>query len=71
MDTEKKSGFDRRRQTSINVPIFVGNGNGTTFRQQEDRDCTFFVDQYSPVLFATIVAVLFVWVVDALLNYIY
>jgi len=46
----------------------VGDGNRTIIRRQEARDRIFFVDQYSPVLFATIVAILFLCVIDALLT---
>ena len=72
VDTEITSEFNRRKQTSIRVRPFVGeNGNRSTIRQQVDEGHITFVDQYSPLLFGTIVAVLSVWVVDALLNYIY
>jgi hypothetical protein len=72
VDTERRSVFDRCKQTSISGRIFArGNGNRSTIRQQENEGHIFFIGQYSPVLLGTIVAVLFVWVVDALLNYIY
>ena len=68
MDTERRTGFDRRKQTGINMRTFIGNGNKTTIRRQEDRDRIFLVDQYSPVLFAVIVVILFLCVIDALLT---
>ena len=72
VDTERRSVFDRCKQTSSSVRTFAGgNGNRNTIRQQENEGHTIFIDQYRPVLLGTIVAVLFVWVVDALLNYIY
>ena len=37
-------------------------------RRQEDRERQFFVDQYSPILFVPIVAILFMCVLDALLT---
>ena len=37
-------------------------------RRQEDRERHFFVDQYSPILFVPIVAILFMCVLDALLT---
>ena len=40
-------------------------------KEQTDRDCTFFDDRYRTVLIATIVAVIFVGIVDAFLDYIY
>jgi hypothetical protein len=42
----KRSGIDRRKQNGISVRIFVGNGNRTTIRRQEDKGRIFFVDQY-------------------------
>jgi len=68
MDRDRRSGIDRRGQTGINVRLFMGDGNRTVIRRQEDRDRIFWVDQYSPVLFATIVAILFLCVIDALLT---
>ena len=47
---------------------FVGNGARMTIRRQEDKDHIFFVDQYSPILFVTIVAILFLCVIDAILT---
>ena len=55
VDTERKSGFNRRRQTSIRVSPFVGgNGNRSNIRQQEDEGLGNFIDQYSPVLIGNI-----------------
>jgi len=68
MDRDRRSGIDRRKQAGITVRPFVGDGNRTIIRRQEARDRIFFVDQYSPVLFATIVAILFLCVIDALLT---
>ena len=68
MDRDRRSGIDRRKQAGITVRLFVGDGNRTMIRRQEDRDRIFFVDQYSPVLFATIVAILFLCVIDTLLT---
>jgi hypothetical protein len=68
MDSDRRSGIDRRKQAGISVRLFMGDGNRTNIRRQEDRDRIIFVDQYSPVLFATIVAILFLCVIDALLT---
>jgi hypothetical protein len=68
MDSERRSGSDRRKQTGINMRTFVGNGARMTIRRQEDKDHIFFVDQYSPILFVTIVAILFLCVIDAILT---
>ena len=64
----RRSGFDRRKQTGINMRTFVGNGARVTIRREEDKDRIFFIDQYSPVLFLTIVAILFLCVIDAILT---
>ena len=68
MDSDRRSGFDRRNDTGINSRMLVGNGARRTVRRQEDRSRIFFVDQYSPVLFLTIVAILFLCAIDALLT---
>ena len=68
MDSNRRSGIDRRKQTGINVRLLVGDGNRRSIRRQEDRDRIFFVDHYSPVLFGTIVSILFLCVIDALLT---
>jgi hypothetical protein len=67
VDTDRRSGFDRRQQTGINVRLLVGNGSRTVIRREEDRGHIFLVDQYGPVLFLTIVAILFLCVIDAIL----
>ena len=54
--------------SSINVRSLVYGGNRVLIRRQEDRERLFFVDQYSPTLFAAIVVILFLCVLDALLT---
>lgn len=68
MDNERRTGTDRRKQIGINMRTFVGNGARITIRRQEDRNRIFLVDQYSPVLFGTIAAILFLCVIDAILT---
>ena len=68
MDSDKRSGIDRRRQTGINVRLLVGNGNRRTIRRQEDRGHIFLVDQYSAGLFLAIVGILFLCIIDAVLT---
>lgn len=68
MDSGRRSGIDRRKQNGINVRLLVGNGNRRIVRRKEDQDRIFFVDQYSPILFVTIAAILFLCVIDALLT---
>jgi hypothetical protein len=68
VDTERRSGTDRRKQTGISMHTFAGNGARITIRRQEDRDRIFSVAQFRPVLFLTIVAILFLCVIDAILT---
>ena len=68
MDSERRTGYDRRQQTGITMRTFLGNGDRTTIRRQNDRGLIFLVDQYSPMLFVTIVGILFLSVIDALLT---
>ncbi|UCD77990.1 MAG: hypothetical protein JSW26_21660 [Desulfobacterales bacterium] len=68
IDSDRRSGADRRKRVWFNIRILVGDGNRRSFRRKEDRDRIFLVDQYSPVLFMTIVAILFLCAIDALLT---
>jgi hypothetical protein len=68
MDSNRRSGIDRRKQTGINVRLLVGNGSRTIIRRQEDQGRIFLVDQYSLKLFVTIVGIMFLCVIDALLT---
>jgi hypothetical protein len=68
MDSSRRSGNDRRKQAGINVRLLVGDGNRRIIRRQEDQGRIFFVDHYSPVLFVTIVGILFLCVIDAILT---
>jgi hypothetical protein len=68
MDSDRRSGTDRRKQARFDIRMLAGDGNRRVVRREEDKGRIFFVDQYSPVLFVTIVAILFLCVVDALLT---
>lgn len=68
MDSNNRSGTDRRKQTGINMRMIAGDGSRRSIRRQDDQGRIFFVDQYSPVLFVTIVGILFLSVIDALLT---
>jgi len=68
MEYDRRSGFDRRKIERFSLRLLIGNGKRMAIRRREDRDRIFWVDQYSPVLFATIVAILFLCVIDALLT---
>jgi hypothetical protein len=48
--------------------MLTGDGNRRIIRRQEDRGRIFFVDQYSPKLFITMLAILFLCAIDALLT---
>ena len=68
MDSDRRSGYDRRENQGFSMRLLIGNGKRRTIRRREDRDRIFLVDQYSPILFATIVAILFLCIIDALLT---
>jgi hypothetical protein len=68
MGNDRRSGYDRRKEEGFSLRLLIGNGQRITIRRKEDRDRIFWVDQYSPVLFATIVAILFLCVIDTLLT---
>jgi hypothetical protein len=68
MDSDKRSGIDRRRQTRINIRLLVGNGNRRNIRRQKDRGHIFLVDRYSAGLFLAIVGILFLCITDAVLT---
>ena len=67
-DTDRRSGLDRRKQTGINFRFMTGNGKRRLVRRLEDRNKIFLVDHYSPKLFAAIIAIIFLSVIDALLT---
>ena len=67
-DTDRRSGLDRRKQTGINLRSMIGNGKRRLVRRLEDRSKIFLVDHYSPKLFAAIIAIIFLSVIDALLT---
>ena len=68
MDRNRRSGFDRRKQTDINVRTIIGDGSRTTVRRQEDGGHLFLVDRYSSSLFVAVVSILFLSAIDALFT---
>ena len=48
--------------------MLAGSGKRRIIRRKEDRERIFLVDQYSPMLFVTIVAISFLCIIDALLT---
>ena len=63
-----RSGKDRRTKSGFNIRSFLLGGRREKIRRQEDTRRIFYVDHYSPKLFAVIVAILFLCVIDALLT---
>jgi len=65
---DRRSGIHRREQAGFNMRMHAGNGKRKIIRRKEDRRRIFLVDQYSPALSLTIVAILFLSVIDALFT---
>ena len=63
-----RSGKDRRTKSGFNIRSFLLGGRRERIRRQEDTRRIFYVDRYSPKLFAVIVAILFLCVIDTLLT---
>ena len=63
-----RSGKDRRTKSGFNIRSLLFGGKREKIRRQEDTSRIFYVDQFSPVLFFTIVSILFLCVLDALLT---
>ena len=63
-----RSGKDRRNKSGFNIRSLLFGGRREKIRRQEDTRKIFYVDHYSPKLFAVIVAILFLSVIDALLT---
>ena len=63
-----RSGKDRRTKNGFNIRSLLFGGKREKIRRQEDTSRIFYVDQFSPVLFFTIVSILFLCVLDALLT---
>jgi hypothetical protein len=68
IDLSNRSGKDRRAKSGFNIRSLLFGGRREKIRRQEDTIRIFYVDQYSPKLFAVIVAILFLSVIDALLT---
>ena len=62
-----RSGKDRRTKSGFNIRSLLFGGKREKIRRQEDTSRIFYVDRFSPVLFFTIVSILFLCVLDALL----
>jgi hypothetical protein len=65
---EKRCGRDRRTHQFPKIKYLLLSGRRARARRQEDRYRTFYFDRYSSKLFAAIVAILFLSVLDAMLT---
>jgi len=65
---EKRCGKDRRTHQCPKIKYLLLSGRRARARRKEDRYRTFYFDRYSSKLFAAIVAILFLSVLDALLT---
>ncbi|MGD9240200.1 MAG: DUF5658 family protein [Desulfobacterales bacterium] len=66
--TEKRSGKERRTHQFPQWRYLLFSGKRAKARRKEDRHRTFYFDRYSSNLFAAIVAILMLSVLDALLT---
>lgn len=66
--TEKRSGQDRRTHKFPKLKYLLFSGRRTKVRRKEDLHHAFYFDRYSSHLFAAIVAILLLSVLDALLT---
>ncbi len=64
----RRSGKDRRNRSGFSIRLLVGAGKRGNVRRIGDRGRIFFVDRYSPKLFAAILAGIFLSIVDAFLT---
>ena len=65
---EKRSGKERRAHQFPKWRYLLFSGKRANARRKEDRHRTFYFDRYSSSLFAAIVAILMLSVLDALLT---
>lgn len=65
---ERRSGDDRRRRSSFSLRSLLLGGRRGTIRRREDRQAAFYLDRYHQSLFAAIVLILFLSVMDAILT---
>ena len=65
---ERRSGIDRRRRSSLSLRSLLMGGRRGTIRRRSDRQAAFYLDRYRESLFAAIVLILFLSVMDAILT---
>ena len=68
VNSERRLGTDRRISRGINLRSLGFGGKREFFRRKEDMRKYFSVDRYSPSIFAAIIIILFLSVMDALLT---
>ena len=66
--TDRRSGDDRRKQQPLKWRTLLRGGRRGTIRRADDRQRDFYVDRYRESLFAVIVFILFLSVIDAVLT---
>lgn len=67
-DADRRSGEDRRGRSPLGWRSLLRGGRRETIRRAEDRQRAFYVDRYGASLFAAIVIILFLSVLDAILT---
>jgi hypothetical protein len=65
---ERRSLTDRRNSKRFKIRTLFVYGQRKAIRRQDDRYKIYYLDRYSPTLFACIVAILLLSVIDALLT---
>jgi len=65
---DRRSGKDRRKLSQHSILKQFLSGHRAGARRHEDRTRIFFVDRYGTTLFLSIVAILFLSLIDALLT---
>jgi hypothetical protein len=63
-----RSGKDRRIKSGFNIHSFLFGGKRAKIRRQADTNRIFYVDQFSTELFAVVVSVILLSVIDALFT---
>ena len=65
---DRRSGSDRRRQATLTWRSFLFGGRREAFRRQEDRQRAFYLDRYRQSLFAVLLGIVLLSVIDAILT---
>jgi hypothetical protein len=65
---DRRSGQDRRKHAGINMRTLMGAGKRRLVRRYEDKNRIFYVDQYDSKLFAAVVGIIFLSVIDGFIT---